>query len=91
MVEFALLVSLLFVLLVVLIFIWGESKESIGRERSQRESAEDKFERISRGIKKLTGPRPSRSVLVKHWERRLRKATGRDVDPSLPDSESRGD
>lgn len=91
MIESVLLASTLLILLIVLIFVWGESRESIGREKSHRESAEDKFERISRGIKKLTGPRPSRSVLVKHWERRLRKATGRDVDPTLPDSESRGD
>lgn len=91
MVEFTLLASLLVVLLIALIFIWGESKESIGRSKVKREVAEDKFERISRGIEKLTGPRPSRRLLVKHWERRLRKSTGSDPDTDLPDSKSRSD
>lgn len=91
MAEFTLLASLLIVLVVALIFIWGEGKESIGRSSVKREAAEDKLKRISRGVEKLTGPRPSRRLLAKHWERRLRKSTNSDPDADLPDSESRSD
>lgn len=91
MAEFTLLASFLIVLVVVLIFVWGEGKESIGRSNIRKEAAEDKLKRISRGVEKLTGPRPSRRLLVKHWERRLRKSTGSDPDTDLSDSESRSD
>lgn len=72
-------------------FFWGESKEQSGRVDAERESAEEKIDRISRGVEKLMGPRPSRRLLIKHWERRLRRATKRGSDTTLPDSEPRGD
>jgi len=72
-------------------FFWGESKERSGRIDAERESAEEKMDRISRGVEKLMGPRPSRRLLIKHWERRLRRATKRGSDTTLPDSEPRGD
>ena len=72
-------------------FFWGESKEKSGRVDAERESAEEKIDRISRGVEKLMGPRPSRRLLIKHWERRLRGATKRGSDTTLPDSEPRGD
>ena len=85
MAESLLLVSFLIVLVVVLIFMWGEGRESVGREESKRGSAEEKLERISRGLEKLKGPRPE------HWERLLRRSKYRDPDTDLPDSESRSD
>tara|TARA_R110000782_G_scaffold218156_1_gene305535 strand:+ start:1017 stop:1292 length:276 start_codon:yes stop_codon:yes gene_type:complete len=91
MAESLILVSFLIVLVVVLIFMWGEGRESVGREESKRGSAEDKLERISKGLDKLTGPRPSRRLLAEHWERRLRRSKNRDPDTDLPDSESRSD
>ena len=72
-------------------FFWGESKRKSGALEAEKESAEEKVERISRGVEKLMGPRPSRRVLLDHWERRLRRATKRNPDATLPDSEPRGD
>jgi len=70
---------------VVLILIWGKAKKREGKLTSDNEDYRDKMDRISRGVEKLMGPRPSRAVLIEHWERRLRKATGRGSDTSLPD------
>ncbi|QDP61232.1 MAG: hypothetical protein GOVbin2729_58 [Prokaryotic dsDNA virus sp.] len=52
---------------------------------------EKRSERLSRGVEKLMGPRPTRRVLIKHWERRLRQATGGNPDTPLPDSKPRND
>jgi hypothetical protein len=81
--------SMLFISLIA-ILLWGNGKYREGVSDSEGESQEEKIERITRGVEKLMGPRPTRSVLIKHWERRLRKATKRDRDTPLPDSE-RGD
>ena len=71
--------------------MWGFGKEYIGRVSSEKESAEQKVERAMRGMEKLVGPRPSRRVLIRHWERRLREATGRSDSSSVSSSERRSD
>ncbi len=91
MVETLFVIVSVCVLAFVFAFFWGESKEESGRVGAERESAEEKIDRISRGVEKLMGPRPSRRLLVKHWERRLRRATKGDVNTTMPDSEPRGD
>ena len=73
------------VVFVVLILIWGKTKKREGELTSDNQSYKSKLDRISSGVEKLMGPRPSRALLIKHWERRLRKATGRDSDNPLPD------
>ena len=91
MVEALFAIASVCVLSFALSFLWGESKEKAGRLKAERESAQEKADRISRGVEKLMGPRPSRRLLIKHWERRLRKATEGDTDTKLPISEPRGD
>ncbi len=91
MIETLFAIASVCVLCFAFAFFWGESKEKSGRVDAERESAEEKMDRISRGVEKLMGPRPSRRLLIEHWERRLRRATKRGSDTTLPDSEPRGD
>ena len=87
--------AIAFVVLASLSLVWGflysKSQLNLGKERSRRRFSDLKSERIIRGIEKLMDPRPTRNVLIKHWERRLSKAIGRDVDTSLSDTNDRDD
>jgi|TARA_R110000824_G_scaffold216127_3_gene402725 hypothetical protein len=72
-------------------YLHGKTKERLGGEMAMRKYSEASSRKVIRGIEKLMVPRPTRRVLLKHWNERLRKATSRDVDSSLPDSDERSD
>lgn len=91
MLEPVILILILSIMLFIVFILWGMGKEYIGKISSEKESAEKKVERSIRAMEKLVGPRPSRSLLIKRWERRMREASGGSDSASLSGSERRSD
>lgn len=92
MVEVLIALSALVFLSLAFGYLNGKASERLGEERAKREMAELSNDKISRGIKKIMGPRPNRNILIKHWKRRLRKSEeDNSVDGTLPDTNTGDD
>jgi|TARA_R110000744_G_scaffold83733_1_gene163935 predicted outer membrane lipoprotein len=87
MVEAAFALALMIALAATFGILNAKSREDLGGERERRKNAESRSNKIIKGIEKLMDPRPTRDVLIKHWERRLSKATRRIDDPSVSDTD----
>ena len=85
MIETVVALALIIALSATFGILNAKSREDLGSERERRRNAESRSDKIINGIERLMDPRPTRSVLIKHWKRRLSKATRRPDDPSLPD------
>jgi len=85
MVEAAFALLLMVALSATFGILNAKSREDLGGERERRKNAESRSTQIIKGIEKLMDPRPTRNVLIKHWKRRLSKATRRSADPSVSD------
>ena len=85
MVEAAFALILLVAMATTFGILNSKSREDLGGERELRKNAESRSRKIIKGIESLMDPRPTRDVLIKHWKRRLSKATSKFDDPSVSD------
>lgn len=85
MIETVVALALIIALSATFGILNAKSREDLGSERERRRNAESRSGKIIKGIERLMDPRPTRDVLIKHWERRLSKATRRSDDPPVSD------